>query len=336
MTTVSILIKRSGQIFLLTAGLVVVGILVWQTIFAGGNPDPTVAHISYGAAVVYTAILVFREGLECIVVLAAVTASFVGANQSYRRPVAIGAGLGFLATLVTWIIAIAILSNINAPALDIQAATGLLAIVVLLIVMNWFFHKIYWTGWISLHNRQRRKLVGGDNIIGNNVSTAFRGLLLLGLASVYREGFEIVLFLQSIRLQVGTNTVLIGAGLGLVLTLTVGALTFTLHHKLPYRQMLILTGILLGGVLIVMVGESIQEMQLASWIGTTPAQLPIPAWMGVWFAIFPNLETLAAQSLAVLLVIGSYFGAEYFRVWRPRSRGEKSAQRPEVPPTGQA
>jgi len=200
-------------------------------------------------------------------------------------------------------------------------------------LMNWFFHKIYWTGWISLHNNQRRKIVGQEKVGGKGMSNVFRGLVLLGLTSVYREGFEVVLFLQSIRLQVGSDTVLIGAAFGLILTITVGLLTFAVHHRLPYRQMLILTGVLLGGVLIVMVGENIQEMQLASWIGTTPVPLPIPAWMGLWFAVFPNVETLAAQFLAALLVAGSYFGAEYFRVWRPRSRAETPAQRSEIPPT---
>ena len=325
--------KRLGQIILLIASLAVIGILVWQGMTAAGNPDPTTAHISHEAAILYTSILVFREGLECIVVLAAFTASFVGANQSYRRPVALGAGLGGIATIATWFIAIAILSRIYAPALDIQAATGLLAIAVLLVLMNWFFHKIYWTGWISLHNNQRRRLVGQEKVGGKGMSNVFRGLVLLGLTSVYREGFEVVLFLQSIRLQVGSDTVLIGAAFGLILTITVGILTFAVHHRLPYRQMLVLTGVLLGGVLIVMVGENIQEMQLASWIGTTPVPLPIPAWMGLWFAVFPNVETLAAQSLAALLVAGSYFGAEYFRVWRPRSRAETPAQRSEIPPT---
>jgi high-affinity iron transporter len=59
----------------------------------------------------------------------------------------------------------------------------------------------------------------------------------------------------------------------------------------------------------VMVGEQAQEMQLAHWIGTTP----IPAlegvirpWMGLWFAIFPTVETLVAQAIAALLVLGSY------------------------------
>jgi hypothetical protein len=61
-----------------------------------------------------------------------------------------------------------------------------------------------------------------------------------------------------------------------------------------------------------MVGEQAQEMQLAHWIPTT--QIPalgsvIPGWMGLWFAVFPTVETLAAQALAAVLVIGSYYGA---------------------------
>jgi high-affinity iron transporter len=74
--------------------------------------------------------------------------------------------------------------------------------------------------------------------------------------------------------------------------------------------MLILTGVMLGVVLLVMVGEQAQEMQLAGWIPNTPipALTPvIPAWAGLWFSVFPNLETLAAQLLAAMLVIGSYF-----------------------------
>jgi high-affinity iron transporter len=324
-------LTRSIQIFLILAGIVVVGVLVWQGVVAGGNPDPTLPHLGLGAAILNTAVLVFREGLEFIVVLAAITASFVGANQPYRRPVTVGVAFGSLATIATWFVVIAILSQINAPALDIQAATGLLAIVILLIIMNWFFHKIYWTGWISLHSRRRHELIMKGNS-EKRPSKLFWGLVMLGFTSVYREGFEVVIFLQSTRLQLGTNTVLIGAALGLAFTLVVGSLTFMGHHKLPYKNMLVLTGILLGGVLIVMVGESIQEMQLASWIGTTPVSLPIPSWMGVWFAVFPNIEGLAAQFLSALLVIGSYYAAEYFRVWRPRKRGELQAHRATMPP----
>jgi high-affinity iron transporter len=74
---------------------------------------------------------------------------------------------------------------------------------------------------------------------------------------------------------------------------------------------------MLGLVLLVMVGEQAQEMQLARWLPTTPiAPLDgvIPGWMGLWFAVFPTVETLAAQLLAAALVVGSYFLA------RPNAR----------------
>ena len=76
--------------------------------------------------------------------------------------------------------------------------------------------------------------------------------------------------------------------------------------------MLILTGLLLGGVLLVMVGEQAQEMQLAQWISTTPIRplVPVlPAWVGLWFSVFATVETLAVQALAAFLVITSYLAA---------------------------
>src|SRR5437773_10053462 len=79
--------------------------------------------------------------------------------------------------------------------------------------------------------------------------------------------------------------------------------------------MLITTGILLGVVLLVMVGEQAQEMQLAHWISTTPINSLkdyMPPWMGLWFAVFPTVETLVAQLIAAVLVIGSYYAARHF------------------------
>lgn len=318
------------RIVLALAALCVVGVLIWQGITASGNPDPTVAHLDHNAAILDTGILVFREGLECILVLAAITASMMGTNQSYRHPIAVGAGLGLLATVATWFVAIALLNTINAPALAIQAATGLLAIVVLLVIMNWFFHKIYWTGWISFHNRRKKSLM--KSAVSGEQSRTMWGLVLLGLTAMYREGFEVVLFLQSIRLQVGSGTVLQGVAIGVGLTAIVGILTFFAHHRLPYKKMLILTGVMLGAVLVVMVGESMQEMQLAGWLTTTSVPIPLPEWLGLWFAVFPNVEGLVAQVLAGGFVLGSYFLAEYIKVRRPLKRGETPAQRAEVAP----
>src|SRR5437762_7258054 len=181
--------------------------------------------------------------------------------------------------------------------------------------MNWFFHKIYWGGWIRAHNRRRKNLLADASVDEISRPQLWWGLVLLGFTSLYREGFEVVLFLQSYHLRLGGDVVLKGTLLGLMLTGMVALLTFVLQQRLPYRKMLITTGILLGVVLLVMVGEQAQEMQLANWISTTP--IPwlegiIPPWMSLWFAIFPTYETMAAQFLAALLVIGSYFAAKRF------------------------
>jgi high-affinity iron transporter len=291
--------------------LPIVGILVWQGVTAGGNPDPTVPNTSQLSAILDTSVLVFREGLESILVLAAITAGLSRRQGGYTSPILAGASLGFVVTLITWFMVRGIVQDIsvNISFLALQAATGLLAVVVLLVVMNWFFHKVYWGGWISAHNRQKKKILESA-AQGRSPGLVFWGLVLLGLTSVYREGFEVVLFLQSYYLKLGGWTVLYGSLLGLAFTLAVAVITFWMHQRMPFRKMLILTGVLLGVVLLVMVGEEANEMQLANWISTTPIHALdrfMPDWAGVWFSLFPNVETVAAQLVAAALVVGSYF-----------------------------
>ncbi|HSY53696.1 MAG TPA: FTR1 family protein [Opitutaceae bacterium] len=307
---------KSGRFILrgvlIAAAAILVGVMVWQGISAHGNPDPIAPNTSRGAAILDIAILVFREGLECILVLSAITASMVGVNRMHRRPIAMGAGVGFVATVITWFIAVGILSDLSGhvSALALQAGTGLLAVIVLLVVMNWFFHKVYWGGWISLHNRRKRELLEEPNVCAGCRMRLVSGLGLLGFSSLYREGFEVVLFLQSYNLKLGGRVVLWGTLLGLSFTAVVAVLNFVAHQRLPYRKMLVLTGVMLGVVLLVMVGEQAQEMQLAHWIPTTP--IPwlakfIPDWMGLWFSVFPTVESLVAQLIAAVAVGGSYY-----------------------------
>ena len=271
-----------------------------------------------GAGVLNIAVLVFREGLECVLVLAAITAGMNRDRSVSARPIMAGVTAGMMATLGTWVAAVRIMNDLSQSisALALQASTGLLAVAVLLVVMNWFFHKVYWTGWISIHNERKRELLARAATAQTTKMGLVAGLALLGFTSFYREGFEVVLFLQSDRLRLGNGPVFLGAGLGLVFATGMALLTFVAHRKLPHRRMLVFTGILLGIVLIVMVGEQVQEMQLAGWIpATTILALDhaIPNWMGMWLSIFPTVETLGAQCSAAGLVLGSYFVASRSR-----------------------
>jgi high-affinity iron transporter len=322
---------------LVIGALLIAAVIIWQAVTAAGNPDPALPHTSTAVAVLDIAVLVFREGLECILVLSAITAGLMGTNQPYRRPISIGAGFGFIATLITWFIAITIINALtqSVSALAIQAWTGLLAIVVLLIVMNWFFHKVYWTGWISFQNRKKRDLLQSSKDPEASKRRLLLGLGMLGFTSFYREGFEVVLFLQSYRLQMGGLIVFYGALLGVIFAGVVAILTFVGHQHLPYKKMLILTGILLAAVLFVMVGEQVNEMQLAGWIGTTNISWLqwIPGWAGLWFSIFPNVQTIVAQIITVVLVLGSYGLARYQAVALPKKSGQASFKLREAPPT---
>ena len=319
---------------ILLAVAVVVVVVSWHA--RGGTSDPTDLppghRLSHTSVVIDSAILVFREGLETILVLAAVMASFLGGNRIYRRPVASGGAAAIGAGVVTWLFVVWLIGRFHGGEFDVQAATGLPSLIVLLLVMNWFFHKVYWTGWISNHHKRRRGLLLSADP-ETNQRRLLAGLALLGFTSVYRECFEIVIFLQNLRELYGASIVLEGVVIGLLFTAAAGVLTFALHQRLPYRRLLIITGVLLLFVLLVSVGEEVNEMQLAGWIGTTQVPgLSVPGWMGTWFSIFPNWETFAGQFIALAIVIGSYVGAQYLRVWRPRRRGRHAAQIALAPP----
>ncbi|MFZ3377786.1 MAG: FTR1 family protein [Chthoniobacterales bacterium] len=120
-------VRAAFYVGVLGAAIFVIALIIWQGITEHGTPDPMRQGTSPVAAFMDIGILVFREGLECILVLAAITASMTGSDQAQRRPVAIGAGIAFVATLITWFIAVEIVGRLteSVSALDLQAAPAL-------------------------------------------------------------------------------------------------------------------------------------------------------------------------------------------------------------------
>jgi high-affinity iron transporter len=299
------------------------GLVYLMATASTGPTDPTEVSgpQSHGTVVFNSSMIVFREGLEAVLIFAAITASLIGANRSKRRPVVLGAALSFAATVATWFVVQAILDVASPLGPKLEAITGFIAIVVLLLVLNWFIHNVYWSQWIGKHHRQRRKLLTQTGI------WATVGLVALGFTSVYREGFEVVLFLQNLQLQSGSGTVMEGVAIGLALTAIVGVITFWLHHKLPYKRMLILTGILVGVVLVVMIGGTALSFAELGWIPQHPTPFAVPEWMGSWFEIYPYWETIGVQVFAAGFAIGSYYLAEHLKVRRPARQGRAPARR---------
>src|SRR4051794_25366349 len=148
-------VRRAGW---WTGSLAVVAGLVYLMATAKTGPvDPTEVRgqQSDTTVVANSAIIVFREGLEAVLIFAAGLASFLGPHRARPRPVVLGAGVAVLAAGPAWFGAPALPSGAPPLGPRLEAITGFLAIAVLLVVLNWFVHKVYWSEWIGRHHRQR-------------------------------------------------------------------------------------------------------------------------------------------------------------------------------------
>ncbi len=266
------------------------------------------------------AIIVFREGLEAVLILASLMAGFKSLEQRrLRKPMWWGAGVAGLASILTWLLAQGVITSLARYGETLEAIVSLIAIGVLLLITNWFFHQNYWTDHIAGLHAKKKGLVGG-------AAGQWLGLAMLGFTSVYREGFETVLFLQALVLEGGIAIIVLGTLIGLAATMLVGLVIFRLQVRLPYKKMLIVTGIFIGVVLLTMVGNTVHVLQLVGWMPLHPIRfITPPYWLGMWFGLYATWEGIALQVVAGAFVIGSYVLAERLQ---KRTLKQRTQRRP--------
>lgn len=284
-----------------------------QEALGGGTNSPT-------AVTTNSAIIVFREGLEAVLIIAAMMAGFHRKEyQHLKTPLLWGVGAAFIATVLTWMLAREILVSLAQYGERLEAVISLMAVVLLLLITNWFFHKSYWTGWLQGFQAKKWSIAGSR-------AGQVAGMVMLGFDSVYREGFETVLFLQALVLDAGLQAVLIGILIGLVGVSAVGFALFKIQIKLPYKKMLVFTGALIVSVLVTMVGSTVHSFQVVGWLPTHPIrELTLPYWAGLWMGVFATWEGILLQIFSVVFVLGSYFLATNLNKRKDEAkRAEKS------------
>src|SRR4051812_1706076 len=132
---------RRRLLWAVAAGVVVVLVYLMATASTGPIDPTEVRHPQSRATTVFNAgMIVFREGLEAVLIFAAVTASFRGADRRRRRPVVLGAAAAFGAAVVTWFVVQALLDAASPLGPRLEAITGFVAIAGLLVVLHWFVH----------------------------------------------------------------------------------------------------------------------------------------------------------------------------------------------------
>ena len=264
------------------------------------------------ATVGFTAFtIVAREGLEAIIILAALMAGLRGAEYaSTRKGIAGGAWMGLIVTGITFWLSRTIIHSLTRFGEKLEAVVSVLAVIILFIVTNWVFHRVYWVGW----NSKLRSLSKSAQGVQSTRWELF-ALLGVGFLTVYREGFEMALFLQSLLLEGSKLAVAAGSGIAVIFLVLIGALTFRYGVKLPYRKLMVLTGLLVVSIMVTFIGSTVRLFQTVDWMPIHPIySLHFPNWAGLWLGLYPSWEGVLIPPLALVYVGGVWL----FNRWRSR------------------
>ncbi len=256
------------------------------------------------ATVGFTAFtIIAREGMEAIVILAALLAGMRGVEQQgTRRWVSAGAWLAIAASGLTFWLSKTLIQSLARYGEKLEAIISILAVIILLMVTNWVFHKFYWVGW----NAKLRSLSKASQ---QTVTDRWEWLALVGVGflTVYREGFETTLFMQSLLLEGSIWPVVGGVLLGVAFIAAIGVGIFVFGAKLPYRKLLVVTGVLVVSIMVTFFGSTARLFQTVGWLPIHPVKgLTVPAWAGTWLGFYPSWEGILIPLLALVYVGGAW------------------------------
>lgn len=256
--------------------------------------------------------IIFREGLESVLILGAIITYLEASRNTKFKPfVYYGIVAAIGATAVTWVIASYVVEISGASKELIEAIAALSATAVLFYVSFWILNKIEHKKWMEFVKAKvwQATTTGGVMVF-----------VLLSFFTVYREGFETVLFYQAMFgfAKYMESYVGIGFVLGIASLLGIYFVMRKLGKKLPLRVLFGLTMGIGAYLSIAFLGNAIREFQIldiipyTSLIGTIP-RLDIN--MAYMTGIYPTLETLVGQ---IILLAVYLFAAISILIINPR------------------
>ena len=254
--------------------------------------------LSPGAAALSAFVILLREGLEAILVLAAIVAFLVKAE---RRDALRYVHAGWIGALVlgifSWFAATYFISISGAGRELTEGITALVAAAVLLYVGFWMHSKAYAQAW---QRYVREKLQGALS------KGTVWALAVLSFLAVYREIFEVVLFYQALWTQAGEvgGLWVIGGFIAaaLVLVLLSWAI-FRYGIRLPLGIFFGLSSVLMAVLAVVFVGKGIAALQEAGRIAIDLVDFPRIAALGV----YPTVQTLCAQAALIVVIVTGFW-----------------------------
>ncbi len=270
-----------------------------------GTIAPMIAFVSSFA-------IIFREGLESVLILGAIiTYLEASRNIKFKKYVHYGIVLAIGATAVTWFIASYVIEISGVNRELIEAVAALSATAILFYVSFWILNKIEHKRWMEFVKAKvfQASTTGGVMVF-----------VLLSFFTVYREGFETVLFYQAMFGFAKYMELWVGLGfiLGIVSLLAIYYGFRKLGKRLPLRVLFGLTMGIGAYLSIAFLGNAIREFQVLDYVPYTSMLGIIPRLdinVATMTGIYPTLETTIGQ----IVLLSVYVVASlYVLILRPR------------------
>lgn len=280
----------------------------------------------------YAFIVLFREGVEAVLLVAAVLGYLEASrNARYKGAVLKGVGLAVVATIITFIVAGFLISIAPLQRELLEAITALVAVVILFYVSFWLVARLEQRRWMEFVKAK----VWAAATTGSTVALAG-----VGFTAVYREGFETTLFYQALlSFAQGLEIwVLWGTLAGVAALGGVGYLIFKAGRRLPIKVFLTIAVSLVMVMSVAFTGNAVRSFQEAALLPVTFLHaLPnLPIFVASLTGLYPTLQTIIAQAALALVYIA---GALWVFVIAPRREralvtgqdaGVEAAQEPKV------
>ena len=271
---------------------------------ASGNVNGFTKLVTSSAGQAF--LILIREGLEALLVVAAVIAYLVkSGNKRFAKWIYLGvvaglAGSGLVAVLFTF------LFGGSGPVQEIsEGVCALIATLMLLWTSNWMLNKSSVEAWNNyIRNKTEAAVAGAQSKVesGQRLGLGMiTSLAMLSFLAVFREGAETVIFYESIyTMSRDTRGMWIGGLTAAVVLVGIFLLFRFTSVKIPIGPFFLVTSIVMAALVVIFAGGGIHALIEGDLIeGTYLSSVPTNDWIG----LYPYVETITAQVIAAIAVV---------------------------------
>ena len=262
---------------------------------ARGLLDST--RLSASATFLSAFVILLREGLEAILVVAAIYALLVRAGRRDALAYLHGGWiLALIAGGLTWLVASYVIAMSGATREVTEGLSALVAAAILLYVGFWMHGKSQARQWQAYLDRRLAGALAGRTLWA---------LAFVSFLAVYREAFETVLFYEALAVQAGPGggvPLLAGLAAAAGALLVLGWLIVRGSVRLPFGLFFGASAALLALLSVILAGKGVAALQAAGWIAVHEVHFPSLPLLG----LYPNLQSLLLQAALVVVIAGGF------------------------------